>query len=904
MPKNTRWCEERKEMEKHMKCLKRQVDDALAKQHEAMTRAVKLAQRNQELMKELKAVDRLALCVEEECNSTLKDSADKISKAQAELDDNICKLQKMDAKVNTLIKENQMLKRKNCELVQKRKEAKEAFLEALQQKDRMLVELRNNEEELCQKMEKMSQTLENQKRRIMCLEAELEECQGHQKKVKPQTKGTKICKGKSQQKSPKCRGRHNRTNCHKDANNSECTCCSFDDNNSKDHGSSRGSHSRIIKIHSESPLSHLTLQLVGRNAEDKCEDSKSSSEEELMDDVSDDCSQISEEEIDANMKENKCQGDYAHSRSPPPYCLASPEVVMARLKRERDIAQCDVERLQAEILSLRKRLETATDVQMQEKCQYEKSLAKEEEKIKKLQLECDNLYKYQSSLCSKVQGQEESISKLMECLEAVKEELGKEQCLNKYLKKKVDEKTEDLNNLGLECRRKKNEVDQLQKCNSQQREKNIALESQVIAMRKGCGRIEHEMEKLEKENVRLWTEIMAQENDYDQMKRELYDKVAMIDKLMKRFSALQEELSSSKNENKKLLANVMDMCSQKNISDSEIRRLENELKNTKSVVEEYEKQICCLNQKIDELGRCKDLEQKKRVEFEAQLTSARDMCAKLQMEKTTQNKCTHQKSPRHGTNMECEVRHLQKEVNMLKCSNLNLLEVLESIDQVLSCKGNRPLPHESKKQELQSELLRLCKSVQEVKKQLYPNSCSSSRSKRILPIEEEGDICGKVEGSAENGPSLQREGRNVGMMERKAHKCKTPPELSKRSENCLQQMNHESRQHTHTTIKASSAPPRMRCKNDCVHSVRKLIVHSTDKRTSGESGKHPERSKCSPKESEVGAREKGSPSRKSTSPGPKIHVHANIASGGFVNVELQDDDESGGEYCSHRSTRV
>ena len=56
--------------------------EAIAKQHEAMTRAVILAERNKKLEQELRDIDQIALAVEAECNTTVKENSVRVSKIQ------------------------------------------------------------------------------------------------------------------------------------------------------------------------------------------------------------------------------------------------------------------------------------------------------------------------------------------------------------------------------------------------------------------------------------------------------------------------------------------------------------------------------------------------------------------------------------------------------------------------------------------------------------------------------------------------------------------------------------------------------------------------------------------------------------------------------------------------------
>lgn len=56
--------------------------EALNKQHDAMSQAMKLATRNEELEKELRDIDFVALAVEADCNSAVKENNRRVCKLQ------------------------------------------------------------------------------------------------------------------------------------------------------------------------------------------------------------------------------------------------------------------------------------------------------------------------------------------------------------------------------------------------------------------------------------------------------------------------------------------------------------------------------------------------------------------------------------------------------------------------------------------------------------------------------------------------------------------------------------------------------------------------------------------------------------------------------------------------------
>ncbi|KAG5335528.1 CP135 protein, partial [Acromyrmex heyeri] len=67
--------------------LEQQLKESLNKQHDAMSQAMKLAARNEELEKELRDIDHVALAVEADCNSTVKENNRRVCRLQEKLED-------------------------------------------------------------------------------------------------------------------------------------------------------------------------------------------------------------------------------------------------------------------------------------------------------------------------------------------------------------------------------------------------------------------------------------------------------------------------------------------------------------------------------------------------------------------------------------------------------------------------------------------------------------------------------------------------------------------------------------------------------------------------------------------------------------------------------------------------
>lgn len=99
--------DEVKRLENENKELQATLKETVASQHEAMTRAFRLAERNKLLETEIRDIDRIALTVEAECNSTVKERNNKIHKIQEKLDKSLIRIKELEVEVLELKRNNQ-----------------------------------------------------------------------------------------------------------------------------------------------------------------------------------------------------------------------------------------------------------------------------------------------------------------------------------------------------------------------------------------------------------------------------------------------------------------------------------------------------------------------------------------------------------------------------------------------------------------------------------------------------------------------------------------------------------------------------------------------------------------------------------------------------------------------------
>lgn len=135
--KMTRMQEDIDNLQKSKKDLENRLKEAVIKQHEAMKRALSLAERNKVLEKEMRDIDQIALAVEAECNSTVKCNYNKVSRLQERMHESVLQIQRLEKEVVNMKRDNQELV-SDYEVVKTEKRHLQAVLEtALEEKKRL-----------------------------------------------------------------------------------------------------------------------------------------------------------------------------------------------------------------------------------------------------------------------------------------------------------------------------------------------------------------------------------------------------------------------------------------------------------------------------------------------------------------------------------------------------------------------------------------------------------------------------------------------------------------------------------------------------------------------------------------------------------------------------------------------
>ncbi|CAG9764418.1 unnamed protein product [Ceutorhynchus assimilis] len=165
------------QLKKERKNLQLENQEALAKQHEAMRRALHLAGRNRQLEKELRDVDQIALAVEAECNSTVKDNTEKVARLQDRINESLILIQTLE-RDNTSLKQTKLELSAELNSVKLEKHNLQKQLENEIDNKKELTDKINSftviENDLNLEIDRLSKLNSEQKRKIVELESQVE----------------------------------------------------------------------------------------------------------------------------------------------------------------------------------------------------------------------------------------------------------------------------------------------------------------------------------------------------------------------------------------------------------------------------------------------------------------------------------------------------------------------------------------------------------------------------------------------------------------------------------------------------------------------------------------------------------------------------------------------------------
>ncbi|GLH01226.1 Uncharacterized protein GBIM_07403 [Gryllus bimaculatus] len=168
--------EEVKRLEKENKELEVNLKEAVASHHEASSKACRLAERNKQLETELRDIDHMALTVEAECNSTVKENNKKVHKIQEKLEMSLSQINSLEREILELKRSSQEQEAELGKIKLEKHKIQKQMDNTREEKKRLIEKINSFtviEKDLMTEIDRLTQLHSMQKRRIAELETRM-----------------------------------------------------------------------------------------------------------------------------------------------------------------------------------------------------------------------------------------------------------------------------------------------------------------------------------------------------------------------------------------------------------------------------------------------------------------------------------------------------------------------------------------------------------------------------------------------------------------------------------------------------------------------------------------------------------------------------------------------------------
>ncbi|XP_076626072.1 uncharacterized protein LOC143344162 isoform X2 [Colletes latitarsis] len=520
--------------------LEQQLKEALHKQHDAMSQALKLADRNEELEKELRDIDHIALAVEADCNSTVKENNKRVSKLQQKLQDVMTQVHVLEGELTVEHRVVQEL-RADLEACKLEKRNIQRNLESMSDEKKQMTNRINMltivEKNLNDEIERLTKENEKQRQDIIQL-------QYSNKLLKEQMHTKEILQGddgaEREIKEMQKKNGHNR-----EQNGVDVSTISKDRIVQNVNGIG---YENILKQLDEKEAQIRSLEHAFEQARrerdfyrDECNNIKDYHSEVIKKDHDDLWARIRElkrhlsekenalDELQREKKElfrekanlethlqtyktehkmshlcNVCKhGTSCKCSSPSMRDISKTKGIIEHLEHERDIARADVERLIEERDALRERLKMATEAHTSEQRRLRENLTEVETRLKQIEKERQELLLTQGARRATIDGLEDQLQDLREELKRTKQELGTQRTQYFQLRALQDQTDQALGDAQNQLTQSESELNKTLDRNRTMERQQLQLENQVKDLQQEINNYKANMTHLDHEKDRL-----------------------------------------------------------------------------------------------------------------------------------------------------------------------------------------------------------------------------------------------------------------------------------------------------------------------------------------------------------------------------------------------------------------
>ncbi|XP_026829507.1 testis-specific gene 10 protein isoform X3 [Ooceraea biroi] len=571
--------------------LEQQLKEALNKQHDAMSQAMKLAARNEELEKELRDIDHVALAVEADCNSAVKENNRRVCRLQEKLEDVMTQVHVLERELTVERREMQELRAdlEGCRLEKRNiQRTLDSTLDEKKQMTDKINQLTIIEKSLNDEIERLTKENECQRQdinQLQCTNRILEEQirlnnivdQTKENGEKnDQTKGVKSLKKKIALK------------------NNGIEKCSIDNQKvARDGEATRDANNfDLRKQIDEANVKIMSLQQSIQRLEAErdyyrkeyinCRDEQhrvSNKDNtlwtricELKTELSDKEHALSKaqrqreelyrerEDLQARLKAcknhqrrtcipcrlcNLCQPVHictcASTSSISARDVSATKTILERLERERDTAGADVERLLEERDALRKRLEMMVDAHSCEQLRLKQILVEAESRLKNIERERQDLLISQGTKSATINGLEDQLSDLQEELRRTKQELMAQRTQYFQLRTLQDQTDQAFGDVQNQLSRAESELNKALDRNASMEQQQAQLNDQIKELKQEINTLRLNMTLLDQEKDRLLMGLDEKTEKIATLERDLEHKDQQMEGLQQQIRDLQQK---------------------------------------------------------------------------------------------------------------------------------------------------------------------------------------------------------------------------------------------------------------------------------------------------------------------------------------------------------------------------
>ncbi|GLH01225.1 Centrosomal protein of 135 kDa [Gryllus bimaculatus] len=451
--------EEVKRLEKENKELEVNLKEAVASHHEASSKACRLAERNKQLETELRDIDHMALTVEAECNSTVKENNKKVHKIQEKLEMSLSQINSLEREILELKRSSQEQEAELGKIKLEKHKIQKQMDNTREEKKRLIEKINSFtviEKDLMTEIDRLTQLHSMQKRRIAELETRMlnyanSSSSSTRSKKSPVEESLEIRLQQLQAERD-----HFKTEYHKLLEHVQNIP-------SHPHPMASGDGSNTIKRiqaerdHYQRDAEKLQEEIAKMTAllQEKRNDVAEEAENNLklrrkLNEQDQEIVKLHQCIQDLNYEKQNLQkridgkiiSAVARSAMTSPVMEGpgqSVRAVVNRCLRERDLAKGDVLRLEEERDALRARLKIATETQVTEHARLEKTIMESEDRVRRLELERRELMATTGVQKATINNLEDELETLREKFNGSQMELTQQRTLYTQIKSLQDQ---------------------------------------------------------------------------------------------------------------------------------------------------------------------------------------------------------------------------------------------------------------------------------------------------------------------------------------------------------------------------------------------------------------------------------------------------------------------------------